>query len=727
MISILYVDDEPDLLEMGKIFLEESGDLKVDTVPSAREAVELLRTRLYDAVVSDFQMPDMDGIEFLKYIRQKAGNLPVILFTGKGREEVVIAALNNGADYYLQKGGEPEHLFAELKDKIHLAVDRQKAKDRILFFNRLYAVMSGINTEILHIRSQEDLFQEICRISVEKGSFSRAWIGLLNTEKTAVVPIANKGFAEGNLTAVPVSAEAGPDAEGLSGIAAFWEKMAIRNTIGLNVTSSESEPAREDYHATAAFPIWLHGSVIGTFQIYAREPTFFGEDETRLIEGVVSDISFALENLDAEEQRIAAEHALQESEEKFRILVEESLVGVYIIQKNRFLHVNPKFAEIVGYPHAEIIDNLSVNDLVVPDDQNLVSSNLQHRLLGEIKSLHYSFEGRRKDGTIINLEVAGTRAFLQGQPVIIGTMIDISDRIRSEKERAEKLEELSAAYKKIRTAEERLWAHIAALTESQDRLNENERRMTDIINFLPDATFAIDTESRVIVWNRAIEKMTGISAEDMVGKGNFDYALPFYEKHRPVLADLVLRYDDEIARTYDYLHKEGETFTAKAFLRRLRGGKGGVALLVAAPLFDTKGNIAGAIETIRDISEYEDKDLALQESKERYCHIIEYPHEGVIIVKDGCIVFSNPVFRKILGDYSSDELQGKAVSDFILTDEALTRSLQTGKITKDTACCFNVRVTGNMKDGSEHPLECRTMDIDWEGKPAIMMFLSEVH
>src|SRR5512145_362095 len=148
MISILYVDDEVDLLDLAKIFLEEGGDIRVDTAPSAQDAVELLRTRLYDAVVSDFQMPDMDGIAFLQYIRTHAGGLPVILFTGKGKEEVVIAALNYGADFYLQKGGEPEAQFAELRLKIRLAVDRQKAKDRILFFNRLYSVMSGINTAI---------------------------------------------------------------------------------------------------------------------------------------------------------------------------------------------------------------------------------------------------------------------------------------------------------------------------------------------------------------------------------------------------------------------------------------------------------------------------------------------------------------------------------------------------------------------------------------------------
>jgi PAS domain S-box-containing protein len=726
MISILYVDDEADLLDLGKIFLEEGGDMVVDTAPSAKKAMELLHTRVYDAVVSDFQMPDMDGIAFLQYIRASNGGLPVILFTGKGKEEVVIAALNNGADYYLQKGGEAELQFAELRHKILLAVDRQKAKNRILYFNRLYAVMSGINTAILHLRSRENLFSEICRITVEEGNFSRAWIGLLNPDATTIFPVASYGFEDVCLTGVPVLARVGSGEYGLSGHAAFGKKKIVVNRIGEDDAPGEQEPPAMEYRATAAFPIWLHKEVIGTFQVYAREPGFFGEDETRLLEEVVSDISFALENLEAEEQRMTAEHALQESEEKFRILVEESLVGVYIIQGNRFLHVNPKFAEIMGYSREEIVTGLTLDDLTAPESRSFVASSIQRRLEGDTTSLHYAFVGKKKDGTFIDLEVAGTRAVLQGLPIIIGTIIDITDRKRAEMERAEKLEELSAAYKKIRSAEERLWAHIAALTESQDRLNESERRMTDIINFLPDATFAIDTEGHVLVWNRAVEMMTGIPASDMIGKGDFEYALPFHKKRQPVLANLVLHYDDNIARSYDYIQKDGDKFTAKIFLPGLRGGKGAFAWLVAAPLYDTRGTIAGVIETIRDVSEFEEVRQALLASKERYRHIIENTRDGVIIVQAGNIVFTNLQIRKTLGDYTAEDLQEKPVAEVIGEHEPAAVPANGASSQAGTPWYEKARVTGYGKDGSTCPLECRTMDIDWEGKPATLYFLSEV-
>src|SRR5208283_2630740 len=128
MYNVLYVDDEPGLLEIGKLFLEQSGQFTVDVTTSALDALALLNTKTYDAIISDYQMPDMDGIKFLKTLKSSGNNLPFILFTGRGREEVVIEAINSGADFYLQKGGDPTAQFAELVHKIRQAVSRRHAE-----------------------------------------------------------------------------------------------------------------------------------------------------------------------------------------------------------------------------------------------------------------------------------------------------------------------------------------------------------------------------------------------------------------------------------------------------------------------------------------------------------------------------------------------------------------------------------------------------------------------
>ena len=117
-ITVLLVDDEVGLTGVAKRFLERSGEYHVDVTSSAADALVLLNKGQYDAVVSDYLMPDMDGITFLKTVRSGNSTIPFVVFTGKGREEVVIEALNNGADFYLQKGGDPVAQFTELQSKI---------------------------------------------------------------------------------------------------------------------------------------------------------------------------------------------------------------------------------------------------------------------------------------------------------------------------------------------------------------------------------------------------------------------------------------------------------------------------------------------------------------------------------------------------------------------------------------------------------------------------------
>ncbi len=133
-------------------------------------------------------------------------------------------------------------------------------------------------------------------------------------------------------------------------------------------------------------------------------------------------------------ERKRAESALQESEERFRMLTESSLTGIYLIQEGRFRYVNPALAQIFGYQVEELIDIRSPLDLTHPDDRPRVTELIRQRIRGQVKSVRYEFRGLRKDGSHCFIEAHGLRADYQGQPAIIGTLIDITERKRHERE-----------------------------------------------------------------------------------------------------------------------------------------------------------------------------------------------------------------------------------------------------------------------------------------------------
>ena len=131
MSTVLYVDDEPALLEIGKVFLERSGRYQIDTATSVEEALGKIRCQRYDGIISDYQMPLRDGIDFLHDLRMHYPDLPFILFTGRGREDIAIEALNNGADFYVQKGGEAKSQFVELEHKLDVTINRKRTQDEL--------------------------------------------------------------------------------------------------------------------------------------------------------------------------------------------------------------------------------------------------------------------------------------------------------------------------------------------------------------------------------------------------------------------------------------------------------------------------------------------------------------------------------------------------------------------------------------------------------------------
>ncbi len=452
MISVLYVDDEPALLELGKTYLEKSGLITVETSNSAADARVRLSECCYDAIISDYQMPVTNGIEFLKYIRNSHGDLPFILFTGRGREEVVIEALNLGADFYLQKGGSPAPQFTELEHKIKQAVLQKRSERRI-----------------------------------------------------------------------------------------------------------------------------------------------------------------------------------NESEERYSTLFENASDAIFMMERDVFVDCNAQALELFGCTREQLIgshpsDHSSSFEPEVCESTEQSCGPLQDALSGESRIC--SWRHHREDGKVLDVEISLTRLDVKGRDLVLAIVRDASKR-----------------------------------KQMECALRESAQLMTNIISFLPDATFAINTDGRVIAWNRAMEKMTGISSGAIIGKGDYEYSIPFYGTRRPVLIDLILSRDETITSHYTTIEEEGPNLISEIFVPGLYSGRGAHIWFTASPLIDSHGNVIGAIESIRDITARKNRENELHASYEQITAMEEELRSNLedLVVQERAIAESEANYRALF----SAMVEGHAVNEMV--------------------------------------------------------------
>jgi PAS domain S-box-containing protein len=184
----------------------------------------------------------------------------------------------------------------------------------------------------------------------------------------------------------------------------------------------------------------------------------------------------------------------------------------------------------------------------------------------------------------------------------------------------------------------------------EEALNNFKQCQSDIINFLPDATFVIDREGKVIAWNQAIEEMTGIMAQDILGKGNYEYAIPFHGNRKPILIDLIFTPNKEVEKDYLFIKNDREALVAETPLLNINGKKA-ILWTKATPLYDSHGQIIGAIESIRDITELRKAEQALEAERQRlYAVLNELPAMLFLLARDYSFRFVNRFFQERYGN-----------------------------------------------------------------------------
>ena len=223
------------------------------------------------------------------------------------KELEVLYSVGNQVAVALERARLHEHLEKLVEQRTAAltaeVAERKGAEANVMRLNRVYAVLSGINTAIFRIRDRQELFDEACRIAVNDGKFTLAWIGLLNADTQTVTPVAKAGRDDGYLAQINLTArEDVPGNCPLTARALTHAEPVICNDVATDdrLKASRAEALKRGYHSVALFPLVLEGRPIGVFVLYAPEAGIFDEEEVRLLVKMAGDISFALDHLEKE-------------------------------------------------------------------------------------------------------------------------------------------------------------------------------------------------------------------------------------------------------------------------------------------------------------------------------------------------------------------------------------------------------------------------------------------
>ncbi|MDN7025979.1 PAS domain S-box protein [Methanoculleus sp. FWC-SCC1] len=793
MTKILLVDDEPALLEVGKLFIERSGAISVDTAPGGAEALEKLSSCCYDCIVSDYDMPGMDGIDLLKAVRKSDPGIPFIIFTGKGREEVVIDAINHGADFYLQKGGHPKAQFAELVHKIRQGVRRRITEKRNAHLKSVLHAIRDVHHLVASERDAASLMRKVAGLLVEARGYRHVWILLLDGEgrvqtaveagigdtfrtfvamldrgefppctreaigRRGVVTVTNPAatcrdcplvHSHPSISTMTTPIEGGGRLLGIFSatlpreFAADEEEQTLfcelGDDLGFALQANEAVIRRERAEAALKESEALYRAVFETtgtamaileddrtiayanremlrFTGYSREElegkvawtSFIPEDDldrmkeyhrlrrcmpgeapqayeflflnrqgerrpgflmASMIPGTGRSVVSVLDITGLKE----AETALHESEEKFRLLSESSLVGIYVIRDGRFVYVNPAMSAIFGYSQEEVL-GLSPYDLVHPDDRASVSENIARRLAGEA-GMKYAFRGITKAGEVRWFEVFGSVTVYDGRTAVFGTLIDVT------------------AHRETRLA-----------------LEESERKYRSFVN---------NTTSGIVV------------AQD----GRIRYANPVITDH------LGREPDGSDALSFDrYLHPDDLEHVAGMHRRRLAGEE--VPENYVIRVIDRDGNTRmmamnvsviawegrpATLNFLTDVTREFALQEAQQEAEANYRTLMENAPVGIVVLYRGSVVYANRSVLALLGAGVPDELAARGLLEFVHpAHREAARALFAENYAGERQSGFS-HVTMLGLDGREIEADVGTVPITYRGDAAVCILIRDV-
>jgi PAS domain S-box-containing protein len=392
------------------------------------------------------------------------------------------------------------------------------------------------------------------------------------------------------------------------------------------------------------------------------------------------------------------EKALKRSEQMYRLLADNVSDVIWTMDRDfKYTFISPSIMQLRGLSQAEAMIE-PYDKSMTPESLEIVNKIMAQSLYSETKGKVVEpgiieIQQYHKNGSIIWVEIA-IHSIYNNEGRRAGT-IGVSRDITKRK-------------------------------QAEDDLKESRQQLLDIIDFLPDATFVIDNDKKVIAWNKAMVEMSGVAKEQMIGKGDHEYAIPFYGKRQKQLLDLIDSPDTEILERYNNVSRNGDSIYAEIYAPHLHNDKGAYISNVGAPLYNSSGKRIGSIESIRDITDRRKAEIDLKASEERYRSMVDLLPDAVFIHDGENVFFANEATFKLIGIKSLTDAPGKSLMDFVHPEfkakahKRVKHVFSSGKPVKFMEFKFlNI-------DGEPIEVESVGIPITYMGKPAIQSIARDI-
>ncbi len=487
-LKILIAEHSPSDIDLIVYELQKAGISFVpEIVDTERTFITALNDFKPDIILSDYRFPSFDGLRLFELKVKIAAEIPFIFVSGTIGEERAVQLIRNGVSDYALK----DKLYT-LPDKIIRALQETHDKrekviiaEKLSKASRLYAFISQVNQNIVHVPDEAALFRNSCRMAIEFGKFEMAWIGIFNTAQKTISLVEQSGVPEADIQLFTDASypEGGPQSSVLS-TGHYFICNDVINDLKLPdwVAFSQSR----GINSCMVLPINKSGKIIGTLNLYSAELNFSGPDEIKLLIELTGDISFALDLFERDKKHVEAEERIVKNEQRFRALVENSSDAMMILSaKGEVLYASPSIERILGFNEDEFL-KVNLASLAHQDDLPVHIKMWEEAMIATgVPTSSYSTRVLKKNGT--TRWIISTMTSMLHDPLVNGVVVNFRD-----------------ATEEVLIAEQREF---------------DKNNLDALINNMSDLLWSVDLQFRLITSNQPFDEMIKINFGHVLEKG----------------------------------------------------------------------------------------------------------------------------------------------------------------------------------------------------------------